>query len=204
MTPRDERWTRALTAELVATLLALVGTLAVFTRFVNAVEARPGIVLRDPVLARLTPHNLTWIIFGVMYACIPVAVVSLVPHPRSLILGLRAYVIMVFLRMAVMAVVPFDPPASMIPLQDPMVQGLGTGRLLTRDLFFSGHTATLSLMALTARGRRTCAFFIVCTVVLAFCLVWQAVHYTVDVLAAPVFTYAAYRIAVAATSELAE
>lgn len=195
MTDEDRRWTPARWAELVTALAALVLALAAFARFVGWVERRPGVTLPDPVLARLVPRDLTWLIFALLYASIPIAVLALSRHPRPLVRGLRAYAILVLMRMAVMAATPLDPPAGTIPLQDPLVQLLGTGQVLTRDLFFSGHTATLSLLAFTAVRPAARAFFAAAAVVVGAAVVWQAVHYTVDVLAAPVFAYAAHRLA---------
>jgi len=76
------------------------------------------------------------------------------------------------------------------PVLDPLVQVFGTGEVLTRDLFFSGHTATLALLALLAPGRTSRRFFVVCTLLVAVCVLWQHVHYTVDVLVAPFFAFA--------------
>ncbi len=194
----DDRWDRRAAAELCASVVVLVLVLAAFTRFLGHVEARPGVVLADPLLARLRPRDLTWLAFGFIYASLVAGIATLAPHPRRLALGVQAYVVMVLLRMAAMHVTPLDPPPGAIPLQDPMVELLGTGgRMLTRDLFFSGHTATLTLVALTARATRLRLFFAACTAGVAACLLLQAVHYTVDVLAAPAFAFAAYRIACA-------
>ncbi len=191
-----DRWSPALVVELVVTAAVLVAVLALFTRFVAGVEDRPGAVLADPVLARLTPRDLTWLIFAVLYASIPLAVATLIGHPRDLLLGVRAYALMVLLRMVAMALTPLDPPPGTIPLLDPLVQRLGTaGRVLTRDLFFSGHTAPMSLLVFTARRPAIRALFAAAAVVVGGAVVWQAVHYTVDVVAAPVFAFAAYRLA---------
>jgi hypothetical protein len=83
----------------------------------------------------------------------------------------------------------------MLALEDPLVQLFGTGEVLTRDLFFSGHTSTSFLLVLLAPGRATRAFFLACSVAVAGCVLWQHVHYTVDVLAAPPFAFAAYALA---------
>jgi membrane-associated phospholipid phosphatase len=96
-----------------------------------------------------------------------------------------------------MFLLPLEPPALLIPLRDPFVQYLGTGTLLTKDLFFSGHTSTLFLLFLTARGARLKAIFVVCTVGVAISVLLQHVHYSVDVFVAPFFAYAAYRVALA-------
>jgi hypothetical protein len=203
--PRDaegaDGWSRASAVELFLSIAALVAIMSVYARFLAWVETRPGVVLPDPVLARLQPHDLTWVTFGLIYVALGVTVASLRGRPRTLAIGVRAYAVMVVLRTVVMAVVPLDPPPGMIALQDPLVQHLGTGgQVLTRDLFFSGHTATMCLVTLTARGRRLRWLLLACTVGVATCVVWQAVHYTVDALAAPAFAYAAYRISLLATA----
>ncbi len=71
----------------------------------------------------------------------------------------------------------------------------GASAVLTRDLFFSGHTSTLFLISLAVPGRRARPFFLACTAAVATCVLVQHVHYTVDVLAAPFFAYGAWRAA---------
>ena len=155
-------------------------------RFLSWVERRPGVVL-----ALIPPRDMTWLTFGLVYVGLLGTFVLLLPYPRRLVLGAQAYAVMVLFRIAVMAVTPLEAPPDTIPLRDPLVhQVVGTGEVLTRDLFFSGHTATLALLALLAPGRRSRRFFVGCTVLVAVCVLWQHVHYTVDVLVAPFFAFA--------------
>ena len=181
---------------LALTLPALVGVLALLTRFLEVVEARPGVTLPDPILAALTPRDLTWLTFGLIYAGLVIGVARLSTQPRGLVLALQAYVVMVLLRITAMYVTPLDPPTGMIPLNDPLVRLFGPGKILTKDLFFSGHTATLFLLGLAVSGRRSRAFFLSSPAAVAACVLWQHVHYTIDVLAAPIFAYASWRVAV--------
>jgi hypothetical protein len=159
-------------------------------RFLSWVEHRPGVLLADPVLALIPPRDMTWLTFGLVYVGLLTTFALLLPHPRWLVLGTQAYALMVLFRMGVMAVTPLEAPLDTIPLRDPLVQVLGTGEVLTRDLFFSGHTATLALLLFLAPSRASRRFFAVCTVLVAVCVLWQHVHYTVDVLVAPFFAYA--------------
>lgn len=177
-------------AEAVLSPLALVAVLAVMARFLSWVERRPGVVLADPVLALVPARDVTWLTFGLVYVGLLSMFMLNLPYPRRLVLGAQAYAVMVLFRMAVMAVTPLEAPPDSIPLRDPLVQVLGTGEVLTRDLFFSGHTATLTLLALFAPRRRSRRLFAVCTVLVAVCVLWQHVHYTVDVLVAPFFAFA--------------
>jgi len=180
---------------LALTLPALVAVLALLSRFLDRVEARPGVVLPDPVLALLSPRDLTWLTFGLIYLGIFFGVARLATVPRRLVLTLQAYVVMVLFRIAAMGVTPLEAPPGMIPLRDPLVLLFGPGKLLTKDLFFSGHTSTLFLLALAMPGRREKALFLVCTAAVAVCVLAQHVHYTIDVLAAPFFAYASFRMA---------
>jgi hypothetical protein len=181
--------------EVVLTLAALAAVMAALSRFLSWVERRPGVVLPDPVLALIPARDVTWVTFLLLYAGILIAVAVLLPSPRRLLLGLQAYGLMMLLRMAVMAVTPLEAPPGMVALQDPLVQALGPGQPLTKDLFFSGHTSTMFLLALMAPGRATRRFFLLCTVAVAGCLLWQHVHYTVDVLVAPLFAFASHALA---------
>jgi hypothetical protein len=181
----------------VLTVPALVAVLALLARFLVFAEARPGVVLPDPVLALLAPRDLTWLTFGLIYLGLALGVARLSIEPRALVLALQAYVAMVLFRIAAMAVTPLAAPPGMIPLHDPLVRLFGPGTLLTKDLFFSGHTSTLFLLALAVPGRRSKVPFFFCTAAVGVSVLWQHVHYTVDVLAAPLFAYASFRLAAA-------
>jgi hypothetical protein len=186
---------RGFRLRLALTVPAVAAVLALLARFLDRVEARPGVVLSDPVLALLPPRDLTWLTFGLIYAGIFFGVARLAAAPRRLVVTLQAYVVMVLLRIAAMSVTPLEAPPGMVPLNDPLVRLFGPGKVLTRDLFFSGHTSTLFLLALGVPGRRAKAFFLLCTAAVACCVLWQHVHYTIDVLVAPLFAYASFRLA---------
>ncbi|HUM03216.1 MAG TPA: phosphatase PAP2-related protein [Thermoanaerobaculia bacterium] len=179
---------------LALTLAALVGTLALLARFLDYVERRPGAVLADPLLALLPPQDLTWLTFGLIYAGLFFGVARLLTAPLGLVVALEAYVVMVLLRIVALWITPLEAPPGMIPLHDPLVRLFGPGKLLTKDLFFSGHTSTLFLLALVVPGRRSKALFLFCTAAVGACVLWQHVHYTIDVLAAPLFAWASTRL----------
>jgi membrane-associated phospholipid phosphatase len=178
------------------TIGVLVVVLLAFTRFLEWVEDRQGITFVDPLLRLYAPTDVTWITFTLIYAGVILGVFLLARRPDRLLLALQAYTIMVLIRFAAMYVLPFDPPPAIIVLKDPFVQMFGTGRAPTRDLFFSGHTATMFLLYLTVRERYARIVFLVCTVGVGIAVLIQHVHYTVDVFAAPFFAYCAYRAAV--------
>ncbi len=185
---------KKLRLEMIVTLILISAALLALTHFLNYVEARNGVVLPDPVLALFKPVDLTWLIFGLIYCSLILAVVMLARRPEVLMLAMQTYTLFVIVRIAAMYLVPVNPPRQMIRLDDPFVQFFGTGQLLTKDLFFSGHTATLFLLFLVAPNRIVKLLFLVFTFIVGISLLLQHVHYTIDVFAAPFFTYTCYKM----------
>ena len=101
---------------------------------------------------------------------------------------------MVVVRIIAMYLLPLEPPQNMIMLNDPFVEFFGTGQTLTKDLFFSGHTATLFILFLVSEKKIIKTIFLVSTIIVAISVLLQHVHYTIDVFAAIFFTYACYKL----------
>jgi hypothetical protein len=182
--------------QLFLALAALAAVLPAQAAFLLRVEQRHGVTLPDPVLSALPPHDFTWPLFAIIYVALGAGMGILMWQPRRLVIGIQSYVILVLARIAVMFVTPLEPPAGMIPLKDPFVESVATGTLLTRDLFFSGHTSMLFLLFLVVPvGRAGKAVLLAGTLGVAGGVLCQHVHYTVDVLAAPAFAYTSYSLA---------
>lgn len=176
--------------EIVGSVALLIVVMATFAQFLGFVETRPGATLADPVLNHLPNIDLTWVIFPLIYGSVIAAIMLLAVHPKRLVFALQLYALVVASRMLAMYLLPLDPPVNMILLRDPIVELFATGTAPTRDLFFSGHTATMFMLYLTAENRIARTVFLVLTFVIAIALLLQHVHYTIDVLAAFVFAYA--------------
>jgi membrane-associated phospholipid phosphatase len=101
---------------------------------------------------------------------------------------------MVIFRAIAMYITPFEAPVTLLPLNDPFVQLFGQGNILEKDLFFSGHTATLFLLFLLMEKRILKVAFLIFTLVVGISVILQHVHYSIDVFAAPFFAYTSYRI----------
>ena len=173
-------------------VIFLVVILVLYSTFLRYIDTRQGSVLDDPILKMIAPQDFSTLTFVVIYGSLLGGIFSLVPSPRHLVIALIAYASMVMIRMGAMYALPLDPPEGLIILRDPLVEVFGPGAVLTRDLFFSGHTATLFILFLTARTTLLRVMFISAMIIVAALLLWQHVHYTVDVLAAPFFTLPAY------------
>lgn len=178
--------------EVVVSLILLAIVLAGLARFVNFVEYRQGIAFTDPILELFNPIDLTWLTFGLIYIALIIAVASLINNPKRLLFAIQLYSLMAFVRIIAMFLLPLEPPEKMILLKDPFVEFFGSGETLTKDLFFSGHTATLFILFLVSENKIIKTIFLISAIIVALCVLLQHVHYTIDVVAAVFFTYACY------------
>jgi membrane-associated phospholipid phosphatase len=181
--------------ELLFTLIILAAVLFCFTRFLNYVEMRAGYTYNDPLLNLFAPVDLTWIIFGLIYAGLITAIYFFIRDPHLILTALQAYLVLVILRTIAMYLLPLNPPTDMISLNDPFVQIFGSGEILTKDLFFSGHTATLFLLFLMANKKTLKIIFLSFAVIVGISVLLQHVHYSIDVFTAPFFSYASVKLA---------
>jgi hypothetical protein len=163
--------------------------------FLLYVENRPGIVLHDPLFSYFKASDLNIPIFILIYGSLITGLISLLSYPKYLIIALQTYSIMVAFRFAAMYVTPLEVPEGIINLRDPLVFTIGTGQIITKDLFFSGHIASLIILSLTARKMFLKYLFLIFSIVVAGMIFLQKAHYTIDMIAAPFFAYVSFSIA---------
>jgi len=175
-------------------VLALLATLFVFLHFLTYNELRSGYAFNDPVLAWLPPVNFSSFTFLITYSfCLLGAIIAL-RTPLLFIKLMQAYMVMTLLRMLSLYLLPLEPPAGIIPLSDVLLRSsFYSGRDNLKDLFFSGHTTTLFLFAFIFEKKLRMLFVMVACVV-GMLLMWQHVHYSIDVIVAPVIALLVLRI----------
>jgi hypothetical protein len=181
--------------ELVGSVGGLLGVGWLFSRAGAWIERRSGTVLSDPVLAHLPAIDITWFIFSVMYAAVLVTLIGLGREPHRLLFGLRVYAGVMLTRLLTIYLTELDDPITAIPLQDPVARLIFQVKTIpTKDLFFSGHTASMFTLYLLARTPRLKRIYILTTLVIGVAVLLQHVHYTFDVFAAPFFAYGVFRL----------
>jgi hypothetical protein len=166
--------------------------------FFLAIQARSGPVLADPLLPLLPRHDMATPVFVLMYGGVLVAVGWLTRHPYLFLRGLWAYFLLLVLRMATIWLLPLNPPLDLVPMPDPFTAFFfhtAAAEAITKDLFFSGHTATVAILALAVRGRVLRPALAVVAMLIGVLVLVQRVHYSCDVLAAPLFAWLAYWVA---------
>lgn len=187
--PKNRKYFFAVIAGFIGMSLTVIFTLA-------HIEKRTGIVIESwakDIFGQ--PINFSLGIFSITYFSILFAIIEHAKRPFSLLQVLMAYSIMQIMKCIILFAVPLNPPADILPLNDPILETLYYGgRVNLKDLFFSGHVATVCLAAIFTRGRFMKAAFVILGMLLGYMLAQQRVHYVIDVVAAPLFAWIAYRI----------
>ena len=163
--------------------------------FIEILLPKPGKMLIDPVLNLFTPRDWSIEIFILIYCSALLSIAFNLSSPKTILLGLQTYVVVNFLRLASLYLFTLEAPQGIIPLSDPVLTVFAYGQpIYVKDLFFSGHISTLCVF-LFIEQRRTLKYLItISTVVVAVLLAWQRVHYTLDMIAAPMITWVIFRI----------
>jgi hypothetical protein len=194
-------WTRALARPAFRRswgllLVLLFGALIpVVPGFFHYIQQRPGAVVPDPLLGLLPRHDVAWPIFALMYGGVLAAVGWLTRQPYLFLRGLWGYLLLLLLRMAAIWLVPLAPPLDILAMPDPflaLVFHTDASEAITKDLFFSGHTSTVALLALAVRGRWWRGALALAALFIGVLVLVQRVHYSYDVVAAPFFAWLAY------------
>lgn len=176
--------------------LLLAVLLAGFPFFFEIIERRPGIQLNDPLLALLPPADVSVLTFVIIWSVTLFLWVRCVQNPAIFLVTLWSLVILCISRIISISLVPLDPPAGLIPLKDPVSSLFygGPEVFITKDLFYSGHTATQFLIFLSLQQRKDKLIALLASITVGMLVLIQHVHYTIDVVSAFIFTYFIYRM----------
>lgn len=162
--------------------------------FFRDIEKRKGIVLHDWVLAAIPAYNVSVAIFAIIWGMAILVLIRAIQNPAIYITYCWTVIFICIARFITIYFVPLDPPVGLIPLTDPLTGYFYGHAFITKDLFFSGHTATLVLMYLCLEKRNDKIIGFIAIIVVACLLLVQHIHYTIDVLAAPIIVYGLYNL----------
>jgi hypothetical protein len=186
---------KGFSAWLIITFLYLAMLVVFLNRFLPFINRRRGISLRDPLLAYLPPADLSIWIFSVIYLAMLMALLYLLSQPHLLLRTLIAAAIVYTVRIFTLYWVPLDPPSGCIPLADPFILHFAYGGILiTKDLFFSGHTASMLLLVLAVDNRILKTFLAGALTAVMIMLLYQHAHYSIDIAGALIITPICWKV----------
>lgn len=176
-------------------MLIFTGILVALPFFFDAIEDRNGYQMTDFIVQWIPARNVSTAVFFLIWSCCLILVIRIYRDPMMLLVMLWSYNGVTLLRMACIGLISLNPPLGLLPLADPITNLFYGEHYITHDLFFSGHTTTVFLIFLCLKKKSDRLYALFASILLGILLLVQHVHYTVDVVAAPVFTYAVYWLA---------
>ena len=180
-------------------IIILVFILAFFPIFFQFIEHRKGWYLVDPIVNSITPADLSIPIFAIIWSMTLLTIIRAIQQPAFLLLFLWGFILLSISRMISILIVPLEPPPGLIEMIDPISNLFYGAKFITKDLFYSGHTATQFLMCFCLYKRQDKLATLVAAILIGAGVLVQHIHYSIDVLLAPLFAYIVYKIAVRIT-----
>ncbi|MFD1256732.1 phosphatase PAP2-related protein [Mucilaginibacter terrae] len=162
--------------------------------FFQSIEHRPGVQLNDYILSHVPAQDVSVYIFLVIWSMAGLTLFRAVQTPSVYVRYVWLYIVICLTRMLTISLVPLAAPAGLVELVDPLTNVFYGHTVVTKDLFYSGHTASLLTMYFCLPKKSDRVLVIFATTIVGCLLLVQHVHYTVDVLAAPIFVFLLNRI----------
>lgn len=192
-----ESWTeKKFRIQFILTFVLLSGLLFSLSYFFAYIEGREGYVVKDVILNLFSPFDLSLYTFLIIYSAAVFTIINVLPKPFLFLKGVQAYAIMLLLRLITLYFIPLNAPEHIIPLNDPFIEQFFYGQTrITKDLFFSGHVATVCLLYLVNPTKKLKWFYFIVVILVSVFIIIQRVHYSFDVFAAPLFAWLAWNTA---------
>ncbi len=197
----SEAWSKALSArsfrnQFFLTLLVFSASSMHNFHCLRVWQDRPGVQINDLVLNQLPPHDFSAEIFLLEYCTLLIVAFYTVMQPDRFVKGLQMFALVIFARTMCIYFFPLEPPRDMIRLDDPMAAFFlhTKDKFVTKDLFFSGHISALTLLMLLSYNKYVKAWTIAATILVGSLILWQHVHYSLDVLFAPIASFVCYKV----------
>ena len=169
---------------------------AVTQKLGNYVEMRKGIQLEDNLLNFFPSYDFSAPVFILLYSSLALVVITHIHRPKVILRIIEMHFLVAVVRQICILGIALDPPTGIIVLRDLFLENTVYPRHspLTKDLFFSGHAATMFLFYFFMNNKVLKYTFLVAAIAVSVGVVVQHVHYSYDVIAAPIFAYIAYRL----------
>jgi PAP2 superfamily C-terminal len=178
-------------------VLLLIISSHLFAEFLHWNEQRRGYIFNDLFLNSFQPYNFSFLIGILTHGAIFISLFLLFDQPINVAYFLCAAILMIIFRSITLYLLPLEPPPFIIPLKDPVLEfTFYKGEVLLKDLFFSGHTANIILMAMLCEYKTLKRSMVLIAFMVGILLLIQHVHFTIDVVAAPFFAIIVYKISI--------
>jgi membrane-associated phospholipid phosphatase len=162
--------------------------------FFALIEKREGMVLQDFVLDRIPAMDVSIPTFIIIWSVVLLVIYRIYQNPTLFLVFIYGFILMCITRVLTISLLPLNPPPGLIALNDPITNIVygGKGIFITKDLFYSGHTGNMFLFFLCLQAKWDKIIALAASFLVAFLVMVQHIHYSIDVIAAFIFTYFIY------------
>ncbi|MBP6358814.1 MAG: hypothetical protein RIR44_800 [Bacteroidota bacterium] len=175
-------------------LLLVAIILTLLPAFFAFIEKREGMVLQDYVLDAIPAIDVSIPTFVIIWSTVLLVFFRIYQNPRLFLVIAYGFILMCLARVLTISMLPLNPPAGLIVLKDPIANIAygGNGIFITKDLFYSGHTGNMFLFFLCLERKWDKIFALTASFLVGILVMIQHIHYSIDVIAAFIFTYFIY------------
>lgn len=175
-------------------LLLVAIILVSLPSFFAFIEKREGMVLQDYVLDAIPAIDVSIPTFVIIWSVVVLVFYRIYHNPRLFLLIAYGFILMCLARILTISLLPLNPPAGIITLKDPIANIAygGNGIFITKDLFYSGHTGNMFLFFLCLEAKWDKIIALTASFLIGLLVLIQHIHYSIDVIAAFIFTYFLY------------
>lgn len=167
---------------------------AVTQKLGNYFESRTGVLLEDRWLYFFPSVDFSEYVFILLYSSLLLLLISHLDKPKVILRIIEMHFAVAVLRQICILAVPLEPPIGMIVLRDVFLENTVYPHQspMTKDLFFSGHVASVYLYLLCAERKWVKGFLLFSCIFMCIMILSMKVHYTYDVYGAFFFTTILY------------
>ncbi len=159
----------------------------------NYIELRKGVRLNDKLLTILPTFDFSTLVFSVLYTSLIALIITHLHKPRIILRVIEMHFLVAVIRQICILLVALEPPVGIIVLRDIFLENTVYPHApLTKDLFFSGHVASIWIYFLCATKKYLKIYLAFATVLMSFMILSMRVHYSYDVYGALFFTTIIY------------
>ncbi|MEZ5046235.1 MAG: phosphatase PAP2-related protein [Chitinophagaceae bacterium] len=162
----------------------------------NFVQARKGFQLDDKLLYWFPHVDYSISIFIVLYTSLFLLIVTHLNQPKVILRIIEMHFLVAIVRQLCILALPLEPPLGIIVLRDVFLENTFYPHHtpMTKDLFFSGHVASILIYYLCAKKRWLRAILFCMLILMSYMILCMKVHYTYDVYGAILFTFFIYKV----------
>ena len=191
----NEAWAiRSFKIKIIVALTLVSIILFILPTFFAFIEKREGMVLQDFVLDRIPAMDVSIPTFVIIWSMVLLVFYRIYQSPMLFLVIAYGFILMCLCRVLTISILPLNPPLGLIELKDPIANIVygGEGVFITKDLFYSGHTGNMFLFFLCLQTKWDKIFALTASFLVGILVMVQHIHYSIDVIAAFIFTYFIY------------